>query len=81
MYGYSSQEIIGRSIDLIIPVDRTGEVDQILARIEAGESVVRLETVRVRKDGTAFPVSLTISLIRDEDGTVVGTSAIHRVSR
>ena len=54
---------------------------RVLARIKAGEPVVSLETTRVRKDGTAFPVSLTISPIRDADGTVVGTSAIHRDPR
>ena len=78
MYGYSSEEMVGNSIDLIIPDDRRGEVDHILARIEAGQQVVRLETIRVRKDGTALPVSLTITAIRDLGGTVVGTSAIHR---
>jgi len=81
MYGYSSEDIIGRSINLIIPEDRKGEVDQILARIKAGEPVVSLKTARVRKDGTAFPVSLTISPISDADGTVIGTSAIHRDQR
>ncbi|HEY5248097.1 MAG TPA: PAS domain S-box protein, partial [Dermatophilaceae bacterium] len=81
MYGYTSEDIIGRSINLIIPDDRKGEVDQILARIKAGEPVVSLETTRVRKDGTAFPVSLTISPISDAHGTVIGTSAIHRDPR
>ncbi len=81
MYGYACEEIIGKSIDLIIPDDRTGEVDQILARVKAGESLVRLESARVRKDGTSVQVSLTISPIRDADGTVIGTSAIHRDPR
>ena len=54
---------------------------RVLARIKAGEPVVSLETTRVRKDGTAFPVSLTISPMSDADGTVVGTSAIHRDPR
>jgi PAS domain S-box-containing protein len=78
MYGYSSEEIVGKSIDLIIPDDRRGEVDHILAGLEVGEHVVRLETIRIRKNGKTLPVSLTISPIRDADGTVVGTSAIHR---
>jgi PAS domain S-box-containing protein len=77
LYGYSSQEIVGKSINLLIPEDRRGEIKLILAKIEAGQHIEHLETIRVRKDGTAFPVSLTISPIRDADGTVVGTSAIH----
>ena len=50
----------------------------ILARIRAGQPVEHLETTRVRKDGTVFPVSLTVSPIRDADGAVVGASAIAR---
>jgi len=77
LYGYSAQEIVGRSILLLIPEGRTGEIEQILARIGEGQHVERFRTQRVRKDGTVIPVSLTISPIRDEDGAVVGTSAIH----
>jgi PAS domain S-box-containing protein len=76
-YGYTSEEIIGKSIDLLIPLDRRGEINLILAKIEAGRPVQHLETIRVHKDGTAFPVSLTISPIRKADGTIIGTAAIH----
>jgi PAS domain S-box-containing protein len=76
-YGYSSQEIIGKSIDLLIPLDRRSEIRLILAKIEAGWPVEHLETIRVRKDGTIFPVSLTISPIRKADGMIIGTAAIH----
>ena len=77
LYGYSRDEIIGRSIDLLIPQDRRDETNQILAEIGAGHHVAELETVRVRKDGTTIPVSVTVSPICDPDGTVVATSAIH----
>jgi PAS domain S-box-containing protein len=76
-YGYSGQEIIGKSINLLIPLDRRSEIRLILAKIEAGWPVEHLETIRVRKDGTPFPVSLTISPIRRADGTIIGTAAIH----
>jgi hypothetical protein len=39
MYGYSSREIIGRSIDLLAPPDRAGEVAAMLARIILRPSV------------------------------------------
>jgi PAS domain S-box-containing protein len=78
MYGYTGDEIIGKSINLLIPEGRRGEIAHILARVEAGQPVEHLETLRLRKDGTALPVSLTISPIRNADGEVVGTSAIHR---
>jgi PAS domain S-box-containing protein len=77
MYGYSGQEILGRSIRLVIPSGRTGEIATILDRINEGQPVEDFETMRVRRDGTEFPVSLTISPIRDAGGAIVGTSAIH----
>jgi PAS domain S-box-containing protein len=78
MFGYSSAEIVGKPISLLTPEDRAGERISILAKISAGHAVENFETIRVRKDGTVFPVSLTTSPIRDEKGTVVGASVIYR---
>jgi PAS domain S-box-containing protein len=78
MFGYSSQEIVGKPIDLLSPKDRAGEMVSILAKISAGRPVDNFETVRVRKDATVFPVSLTVSPIRYADGAVVGASVIAR---
>jgi PAS domain S-box-containing protein len=78
MYGYSSAEIIGRPAKLLTPKDRAGEVEAVLGQIKAGRRVERLETKRVRRDATVFPVLLTVSPIRDENGTIFGTSVIHR---
>ena len=78
MYGYTRQEIVGQSIDMLIGVDGSKEIKSILARIRAGEHLKEFETIRVRKDGTFFPVSLTISPIHDRDGSVVGVSTIAR---
>jgi PAS domain S-box-containing protein len=78
MYGYSATEAIGRPISLLFPRDRADEATAILAKISAGQHIQHLENERVRKDGTMLPVSITIAPIRDADGEVVGTSAIHR---
>jgi PAS domain S-box-containing protein len=78
MYGYSSEEMLGTSIDQLSPEGRTGEITSILAKIKAGLDVEHFETLRVRKDGTALPVLLTVSPIRDADGEVVGGSTITR---
>jgi PAS domain S-box-containing protein len=78
MYGYSHKEIIGRSGSMLAPPDRTNEILANLAEIGAGQAVERLETMRVRKDGTVFPVSLTVAPIHDEDAVIVGASAVHR---
>jgi PAS domain S-box-containing protein len=76
MYGYTSDEIIGKFIHILNPEDRTGEIASILAKIKAGSLLEHLETMRVRKDGTRFPVSLSIAPIHEENGTVVGASVI-----
>ena len=78
MYGYSREEMLGTSIDRLSPLGRTGEIISMLARIKAGQDVEHFETLRVRKDGTVFPVLLTVSPIRDADGVVVGASTITR---
>jgi len=77
LYGYSGDEIVGKSISLLIPGDRTRDIAAILDRMNQGQAVKDFETMRVRRDGTEFPVSLTISPIRDAGGAIVGTSAIH----
>jgi PAS domain S-box-containing protein len=78
MFGYCAQEIVGKSIDLLIPTDRLAEAGTFVARIKTGQSVEHVETIRTRKDQTAFPVSLTVSPIRTEDGEIIGASGIYR---
>ncbi|HEX7536753.1 MAG TPA: PAS domain S-box protein [Dermatophilaceae bacterium] len=78
MFGFSSGEMVGKSVDLTMPQDRVGEAHDVAARVSAGEPVEELDTVRIRQDGTEFPVSLTVSPIRDGDGAVVGASVICR---
>jgi PAS domain S-box-containing protein len=78
IFGYPSKEIIGKSDQVLSPPDRSGEMSTILAKVRSGQSVDHLETMRVRKDGTVFPVSLSVSPIRDAEGTIDGASAILR---
>ena len=70
--------MLGQSIDQLSPEGRTGEITSILANIKAGLDVGHFETLRVRKDGTVFPVLLPVSPIRDADGVVAGASSITR---
>ena len=78
MFGYSAGEMIGQSIRVLIPDDRQQEEDEVLGKIRLGERVDHYETVRRRKDGSLLPVSLTVSPIRQPDGTVIGASKIAR---
>jgi len=78
MYGYSSEEMIGTPIARLSLEGRTGEIVSILSKIKAGLGVEQFETLRVRKDGTVFPVLLTVSPIRDAGGVIVGASTLVR---
>jgi two-component system, OmpR family, sensor histidine kinase VicK len=78
MFGYTASEMIGVSIRTLIPADRQSEEDTVLAHIRRGEKVDHFETIRRRKDGSLFPISLTTSPIRDLDGIVIGASKIAR---
>jgi PAS domain S-box-containing protein len=78
MYGYTADEAVGSSVDLLVPDDLRDELRQILERLGRGERIEHIETRRVRKDGTELEVSLTISPVRDSEGRVVGASAIAR---
>ena len=77
-FGYSAEEMIGRSIIQLLPPDRVDEEAQIIARLQRGERVEHYETVRRRKDGQLIDVSLTISPIRNAEGVIVGASKIAR---
>src|SRR3954465_15153521 len=78
MFGYTAEEMIGQPILLLIPPERHPEETGILRQLKAGERIEHYETVRVTKAGRRFPVSLTISPIRDAKGKIVGASKIAR---
>jgi PAS domain-containing protein len=78
LYGYSSAEMVGQSISLLIPENRSGEMTGILARIRTGEHVDHFETTRLRKDGSVLSVSLSVSPLRDADGAIIGASTVGR---
>jgi PAS domain S-box-containing protein len=78
LFGYAASEAVGQHISLIIPVDRRDEETFIIERIKQGEPIEHFDTVRVRKDGTSFDISLTISPVRDASGKIVGASKIGR---
>ena len=78
LFGYSAAEATGRSIAVLEPGIRRGEIDELLARLRTGERIENHQTVRARKDGTLVDVSLTLAPIQDPGGRVIGTSTIAR---
>src|SRR6476661_7057575 len=78
MFGYTAEEIIGQPVTLIIPPELHGDEPKILQKIRAGERIEHFQTVRVHKNGQLVDVSLTVSPIRDDKGTIVGAAKIVR---
>jgi PAS domain S-box-containing protein len=78
MYGYTAEEIIGQPITVLCPPDRVAEIQEILRKIGNDERVPYHETVRQRKDGTVFPVSVAISPVHDNRHDLIGASSIAR---
>ncbi len=78
VFGYTAEEIIGKSITILIPPDRQNEEALILDKIRKGERIEHYETIRLRKDGTTVEVSLSVSPIKAPDGKIIGASKIAR---
>lgn len=78
LFGWRADEMVGRSISRIVPPDRAGELASILERLTRGERINHHETVRMRADGSLVDVSVSISPIYDDLGTIVGVAKIAR---
>jgi len=78
IYGYKSEEAIGKHISLLAPGDGRGEISEILGKIARGEIIEHHESVRVTKDGRHLNVSISVSPLRDANDAIVGASVIAR---
>jgi len=78
IYGYTAQEMIGRSIAVLAPQERVDEIPAILQKIRQGQRVEYFESIRVTKDKRNLHVSISVSPIHDAEGNVVGASTIAR---
>src|SRR6185437_1268288 len=78
IFGYTTKEVVGKSVTILIPPNRIDEEPQILARIRSGQKVDHYETVRRQKDGSLIDISLTVSPLRDRAGRIIGASKIAR---
>lgn len=78
LYRYTPHEMIGQTLDRLVPPEKIDEIHRIQDEIEGGRSIDRLETVRLRKDMSRVDVAISVSPVRDEEGRVVGASTIAR---
>lgn len=78
LYGYSPEEIIGRSISVLMPPEKSDDFAAIMDQLKQGQRVEHYETQRMTRDGRRLEVSLTVSPLKDEQGHLVGASTIAR---
>lgn len=78
LFGYTAEEVVGKPVTILMPLDRQNEEPIILARIRSGARIQHYETVRQRKDGSLIDISLTVSPVKDGHGRIVGASKIAR---
>jgi PAS domain S-box-containing protein len=78
IFGYTAGEAVGRPITIVIPQNRQDEERTILTRIRRGERIDHFETIRQRRDGSLIAISLTVSPVKNAEGTIVGASKIAR---
>jgi two-component system CheB/CheR fusion protein len=76
IFGYTAAEAVGRNISFLVTPDHVDETPEIIKRIFQGEHIDHFESVRLHKNGTVVPVSLTYSAIKDARGKVIGVSKI-----
>lgn len=76
LFGYTAEEVIGKSVALLLAPDRRHEVAQILEGILRGELIKQLETVGIRKHGSKVDVCLTVIPMKDASGRIIGSSAV-----
>lgn len=78
LFGFTAEEMLGRSITTIIPADRLDEENRILAKLRRGERIEQFETVRRTKSGELIDIEITVSPVRDRNGEIIGASKIAR---
>ncbi len=78
LYGYTAEEAVGLPVTRLAPPERRDEVERNLEILNSGGNVASYRTERMRKDGSRWPVLLTVSSLRNARGEIVGASAIAR---
>ncbi|MCE5214328.1 MAG: PAS domain S-box protein [Methanobacterium sp.] len=78
MYGYDTEEIMGKNISILVPRDRTNEIKCIQGKISEDKLINNFETIRQKKNGDLLDVSITVSPIKTSEDKIYGISTIER---
>jgi PAS domain S-box-containing protein len=80
LFGYRSEEVTGKHFQFLLPKELRdrGELDYLDDELRKNGYIRGYVTKRLTKDGRVIKVELTRTLLRDETGAVIGSSAILR---
>ena len=78
LFGYSAQEVVGRSVLFLLPPEMKDEVSILLEKVKSGNFIAEYDSVRVCKDGLKIDISLSISPIKTKEGIIIGASVVER---
>jgi PAS domain S-box-containing protein len=76
VFGWSAEEVLGRSYDIVIPEERREEHAKLRADALDGRRVFEVETQRRRKDGSLVDVSTSVAVLHAPDGSVRGFAVV-----
>jgi len=78
IFGYTREEMIGQPIEILIPEEirakHVGHRNSFIRQAGAREMGVGIELKAVRKNGTQFPVEISLSPIQTEEGMLISAS-------
>ncbi len=78
IFGYTADEVIGKSIDIFIPQNLKEELEISYSKIKSGERIDHFETIRINKNGERVYVSKSMFPTKNKNGEIIGVSIISR---
>lgn len=78
IFGYAADEMVGKTIEHLLPPVQVEKMKDILKMVKNGETVKNYETMRIKKNKQEITVSLTVSPIFNNTGEIIGASSIAR---
>jgi len=78
IYGWSREQLIGKSIKTIVSPKRHEFADELHERCKCGEKVENVEILYCKRSGEVIPVLVSLSLLTDKKGEPVGIASIAK---